>query len=105
MAADAAYQIYPRVLWCVIMSGGGVSAVSHTRDHDQWSGGPNTLQLQPPGAVPVSVWMCRLFWRWLTLLLRSYVVDIFMLKCFYRERKYFFLFIYILVIFELKTFK
>ena len=40
MAADAAYQIYPRVLRCVIMSGGGVSAVSHTRDHDQWSGGP-----------------------------------------------------------------
>ena len=44
--ADAAYQIYPRVLRCVIMSGGGVSAVSHTRDHDQWSGGPSRLQVR-----------------------------------------------------------
>ena len=34
------------VLWCVIMSGGGVSAVSHTRDHDQWSGGPSRLQVR-----------------------------------------------------------
>ena len=50
--ADAAYQIYPRVLRCVIMSGGGVSAVSHTRDHDQWSGAPAGSRCD------VSVWMC-----------------------------------------------
>ena len=76
MSADAAYQIYPRVLRCVIMSGGGVSAVSHTRDHDQWS---DTLQRQ---VRCQSVCGCSGCWRWLTVLLRSDVVDI--LRFFYR---------------------
>ena len=84
MSADAAYQIYPRVLRCVIMSGGGVSAVSHTRDHDQWSGGPAGSRC---GA---SVWMCMQAVLLALVDIASEIIgcciDISMLKLFYRVR-------------------